>query len=89
MRRVISFEGRTLVPGMIEAAVEFADGGGKPRNANGEFESNDGGVVDSHTMTRAYGPPPSATNRMLPGMAASAGGITAAALLARKLKRRK
>jgi hypothetical protein len=85
--RVISFEGRTLVPGMI--AVEFADGGGRPRNANGEFESNDGGVVDPHTMTRAYGPPPSAANRMLPGMAASAGGITAAALLARKLKRRK
>ncbi|MEA3209903.1 MAG: hypothetical protein QOE70_2960 [Chthoniobacter sp.] len=74
---------------MIAAAVEFADGGGRPRNANGEFESNDGGVVDSHTMTRAYGPPPSPTHPKMPAVAAAVGGTTAAALLARKLKRRK
>lgn len=65
--------------------IQLEDGGARPRNRDGQFQPNDGGAVDSQTMTRAYGHP--FGNGA--GVAAAAGGTAAATLLARKLMKRR
>jgi hypothetical protein len=71
--------------GLRPCMIQLEDGGGRPRNRDGQFQPNDGAVVDSQTMTQAYGHPLGKGA----GLAAAAGGTAAATLLARKLMKRK
>jgi hypothetical protein len=65
-------------------AIQLEDGGGRSRNRDGQFQPNDGAVVDSQAMTQAYGHPFGKG-----AVVAAAGGTAAATLLARKLMKRR
>lgn len=69
----------------LDAAVAFS----RERNSDGEFAPQAEDGPDPNAMARAYGPPETRKEGSKLGMVASgAGALTAAALLARKLRGR-